>query len=238
MSDQLYFRQLLSGRDFAKGDPVAEQMRNFAYLIGDRTSGEALIVDPAYHPEELVDIVESDGLRVVGAVATHYHFDHVGGSFRGTVSVAGIKELLERHLVPIHVNAHEVPWVEQATGVNADNLVGHDGGSTLKVGAIDVTLIHTPGHTPGSQCLLVDGHLVTGDTLFLEGCGRTDLPGSDPDEMYETLTTRLAPISGDTRIYPGHLYSPESSALMSQVRHDNYVLAPVSKEQWLSAFGG
>ena len=94
----------------------------------------------------------------------------------------------------------------------------------------------SPGHTPGSQCFLLDGRLISGDTLFLEGCGRTDLPGSDPEEMYRTLTQRLSLVSDDTVLYPGHFYSAEPSASMGAVRETNYVLAPTTSEQWLAAF--
>jgi hydroxyacylglutathione hydrolase len=104
--------------------------------------------------------------------------------------------------VPIHAQRDEVEWVTKRTGVGADALVAHDAGDHVRVGAVDVTLIHTPGHTPGSQCLLVDDHLISGDTLFLDGCGRTDLPGSDPEEMYRTLTQRLSAISDDAVLYP------------------------------------
>ena len=86
------------------------------------------------------------------------------------------------------------------------------------VGDIPIELIHTPGHTPGSQCFLVDGRLVAGDTLFLEGCGRTDLPGGDPEALYESLTQRLAKVPDDAVLFPGHLYSPEPSATMGETR--------------------
>jgi glyoxylase-like metal-dependent hydrolase (beta-lactamase superfamily II) len=107
----------------------------------------------------------------------------------------------------------------------------------VPVGEVGVTLVHTPGHTPGSQCFLVEGRLVSGDTLFLDGCGRTDLPGSDPAEMYESLTTRLAAVPDSTVLFPGHQYSPEPSAPMGEVRRENFVLAPRSAEQWLAMFG-
>jgi glyoxylase-like metal-dependent hydrolase (beta-lactamase superfamily II) len=106
----------------------------------------------------------------------------------------------------------------------------------VSVGAVDVTLIHTPGHTSGSQCLLVEGRLISGDTLFLDGCGRTDLPGSDPEEMYRTLTQRLSGVSDDTVLYPGHLYSADPSSPMGDVRRHNRVLVPASAEQWLAMF--
>ena len=221
MTERFYFRQLLGGLDFAIGDPVAEQMVNFAYVVGDRQTGEALLVDPAYRPDELVDLVERDDMRVTGVLATHYHADHVGGSLAGQHEIAGIVELLERFDVPIHVQADEVEWVTKRTGVGEDSLVAHAPGDVVSVGQFDVTLIHTPGHTPGSQCLLVNGRLISGDTLFLDGCGRTDLPGSDPTEMYRTLTQRLAGVSDDTVLFPGHLYSADPSAPMGEVRRHN-----------------
>jgi hydroxyacylglutathione hydrolase len=212
MTDRFYFRQLLSGLDFALDDPVAEQMVNFAYAFGDRDSGDAVLVDPAYRPSELVDLVESDGMRVSAVFATHYHPDHVGGNLGGRAQIDGITELLERIDVPIHVQGDEVEWVTRVTGVGEDSLIAHDPGDVVAVGDFEVALIHTPGHTPGSQCLLVNGRLISGDTLFLDGCGRTDLPGSDPNEMYRTLTQRLSNIADDTVLFPGHLYSADPSA--------------------------
>ena len=106
--DRLYFRQLLSGRDFATDDQIARQMVNFVYAIGDRSTGECVLVDPAYDPGGLVDTVEADGMRVMGVLATHYHPDHVGGSMMGH-SIDGIAGLLERVSCPIHVQRDEVP---------------------------------------------------------------------------------------------------------------------------------
>jgi glyoxylase-like metal-dependent hydrolase (beta-lactamase superfamily II) len=238
MTDRFYFRQLLSGLDFALDDPVAEQMVNFAYAFGDRESGDAVLVDPAYRPSELVDLVESDGMRVSAVFATHYHPDHVGGNLGGRAQIDGITELLERIDVPIHVQGDEVEWVTRVTGVGEDSLVAHDPGDVVAVGDFEVALIHTPGHTPGSQCLLVNGRLISGDTLFLDGCGRTDLPGSDPNEMYRTLTQRLSNIADDTVLFPGHLYSADPSAPMGDVRRHNRALVPASAEQWLAMFAG
>jgi glyoxylase-like metal-dependent hydrolase (beta-lactamase superfamily II) len=235
MTDRLYFRQWLAGRDFAVGNQLARQMVNFVYAIGDHETGEAVLIDPAYAPGELVGMVEADGLKVNGVLATHYHPDHVGGEMMGH-NISGIEELLGIIDVPIHVQAEEVPWVERRTGVDASHLSAHASADKLMVGAIEIELIHTPGHTPGSQCFLVDGKLVSGDTLFLEGCGRTDLPGSDPEEMYRTLQQRLLRISDDTVIFPGHLYSPDSSAPMAEVRKYNYAMAPTTAEQWLAMF--
>jgi glyoxylase-like metal-dependent hydrolase (beta-lactamase superfamily II) len=232
---QLYIRQLLSGRDFAPDDAVARQMVNYVYLIGDRATGEALIVDPAYGVSDLLSLAAADGMRVVGALATHYHADHVGGSIMG-YAIEGIETLLGEGSVPIHANEHEVELIRRGTGVSATDLVGHASGDVVRVGAIDVQLLHTPGHTPGSQCFLVDKLLISGDTLFLEGCGRTDLPGSDADAMYESLQ-RLASLPDDTAVYPGHHYSAPSSASLEAVREMNYVFKPSTKQAWLTMFG-
>jgi glyoxylase-like metal-dependent hydrolase (beta-lactamase superfamily II) len=236
--DRLYFRQLLAGRDFAVDDPIARQMVNFAYLVGDRETGEALVVDPAYAVGELVDIAGGEGLAVTGALVTHYHPDHVGGQMMGW-EIEGVAELLALDGVdaPIHVHRDEAFGVKRVTGASDSDLVLHDGGDTVRVGAVEVTLVHTPGHTPGSQCFLVDGRLVAGDTLFLDGCGRTDLPGGDSDELYHSITQRLAAVPDDTVLYPGHLYSAEPSLTLGETRRRNYVFRLPTIEQWRTMMG-
>ena len=233
--DRLYFRQLLSGRDFAVDDQIAQQMVNFVYAIGDRVTGECMLVDPAYAVGELLDTVESDGMRCTGVLATHYHADHVGGSMMG-FSIEGVATLLERNDCAVHVQRHEAPWVMRTTGLGEGQLVQHDPGDVVRVGEVEITLVHTPGHTPGSQCFHVDDRLVSGDTLFLEGCGRTDLPGSNSDDMYHSLR-RLATLPADTIVYPGHRYSQPSSATMDAIVATNYVFKPSSLAGWQQMFG-
>lgn len=219
--DRLYFRQMLSGRDFAVGDPFATQMVNFAYAIGDRSTGECLLVDPAWNVDDLIERVGDDGMNVVGVLATHYHADHVGGSIMGH-DIQGVAALLERLSCPVHVQSDEIEWMERTSGVGADHLVAHSPGDVVTVGGVEVKLVHTPGHTPGSQCFLVDGRLVAGDTLFLDGCGRTDLPGSDPVAMAESLRL-LHRVDDDVVLYPGHRYSVASCATMGSVKQSNFV---------------
>ena len=235
VSNRFYFRQLLSGQDFAQTDQMARQMVNFAYLLGDRETGECVVVDPAYNVDDLVAIAAADDMKITGALASHYHADHVGGSMMG-YSIEGIARLLEHQDVPIHVNEHEVPWIVKTTGVSEDHLSAHSSGDVVSVGDLNITLVHTPGHTPGSQCFLVNGCLVSGDTLFLDGCGRTDLPGSDVGQMYDSLTT-LASLPDDTIVLPGHRYSEPPAARLSDVKQFNYVFKPKSKEAWLTMFG-
>lgn len=234
---QLYFRQLLSGRDVGTEDQVARQMMNFIYLIGDRTTGEAVVIDPAYDPQGIINILEEDEMTLTGVLATHYHPDHVGGDMMG-FSISGITDLLNLASVPIHVQNEEAELVDKVTGVGLDNLRTHSSGDKISVGSIEIELIHTPGHTPGSQCFLVENRLVAGDTLFLDGCGRTDLPGGDPRQMYESLTTRLAKVPDTATLFPGHLYSPKPSQSMGETRQHNYVFAPSTAEQWMAMFGG
>jgi glyoxylase-like metal-dependent hydrolase (beta-lactamase superfamily II) len=235
-SDRLYFRQLLSGHDFAEGDGFATQMRNFAYLIGDKQTGDCVVVDPAYAAGDLLDALEGDGMRLSGVLVTHHHPDHVGGSMMG-FTLQGLAELLERTNVPVHVNSQEALFVSRVTGISMGDLTEHEHGDKVSVGDIEIELLHTPGHTPGSQCFLLDGRLVAGDTLFLEGCGRTDFPGGDSDEMYRSLQ-KLARLPGDPTVFPGHWYSLEPSASLSEVRRSNYVYRVADLDQWRMLMGG
>jgi glyoxylase-like metal-dependent hydrolase (beta-lactamase superfamily II) len=189
--DQLYFRQLLAGRDFAVDNPVAAQMMNFAYLIGDADTRECLLVDPAWDVDSLVKLAQSDDMKVVGALGSHYHPDHLGGDMMG-FSVQGARRLLEILPVKIHVQEKEVPWVKRVTGLSDSDLAPHAGGDILKVGNIPIQFVHTPGHTEGSTCFLVGGdRLVAGDTLFV----------GNPDRLqqrapFRALRVVAAPVRG------------------------------------------
>ena len=235
--DRFYFKQLLSGRDFARQDSLAHQMVNFCYLIGDRETGDAAIIDPAYGVNDLLDVLLADGMRLTAILATHYHPDHVGGSMAGH-SIEGVSTLLEANVeAKVHCQAEEAFGIKRVSGISDADIVEHRSGDVVMVGSIPVRLLHTPGHTPGSQCFEVNGCLVSGDTLFLDGCGRTDLPGGDPEQLYDSVHGKLAQLPGETVLYPGHLYSPESSAKLSEVRDRNYVFRFTTKDQWMIMFG-
>lgn len=229
-ASDLYFRQIPVGR-----------MENLAYLVGSAERREAFVVDPAWDVDALLDRAEADDVRVVGALVTHYHPDHVGGALFGT-EIPGLGRLLERCPVPVHVHVREAEGVRRLTGLETSDLVAHEGGDVLELGPIRVRLLHTPGHTPGSQCFLVeergaDGRLVSGDTLFLGSCGRVDLPGSDPEAMYESLTGTLARLPDATLLFPGHRYAPEPSSSLGAERRTNPFLR-VSRLQDFLAFTG
>jgi glyoxylase-like metal-dependent hydrolase (beta-lactamase superfamily II) len=227
---ELYFEQI----------PVG-QMANFAYLVGSRSTREALIVDPAWSVDALLDQAEQDGMRATGALVTHYHQDHVGGSIFG-MQIEGVARLLERAPVPIHVNAREAEGVRKVTGASASDLVPHEGGDVIPLGRVRVRLLHTPGHTPGSQCFLVEeagapGRLVSGDTLFLGSCGRVDLPGGDPEALYDSLVNRLAKLPDETLLFPGHFYAAEPSSTIGEQKRKNPFLRVTRLEDFLSFLG-
>ncbi len=232
----IYFRQLLAGEEVAASHPVAGQMRNFMYLVGDAKSRRALVVDPAWDVGSLLKVAEDDGVEVVGALVTHYHPDHVGGDLFG-MPIDGISTLLESHSVPIFVNRHEADGLKTVTGVSDSDLRKVDGGDRTQVGDVDIEFVHTPGHTPGSQCFLVDGKLISGDTLFVQGCGRVDLPGGDSDEMYRSLTQRLAKLPEDTVLYPGHDYGPARTSTLAEERNNNFYLRVKSLQDWQRLMG-
>jgi hydroxyacylglutathione hydrolase len=237
-SDPLYFRQLLAGRDFAQADPVASQMVNFAYLVGDRNTRECVLVDPAWDVQSLVEAARKDDMMVIGALASHYHPDHVGGEMMGYV-VEGARRLLELVGVKIHVHDREVPWVKRVCGLSDSDLQPHAGGDIIRVGQIPIEILHTPGHTEGSACFLVAGNrLVAGDTLFVGSCGRVDLPGSDPEEMYRSLTQRLSRLPDDVILFPGHDYGESPTSTLGAERDANYALKVPTLDRWLRMMGG
>ena len=228
-ASDLYFVQQLIG-----------EMANFAYLIGSRSARQAFVVDPAWDVQGLLDRAAQDGVEVVGALVTHYHQDHVGGEIFGH-RIEGVARLLELAPMPIHVQKHEAQGVMQVTGASASDLVAHEGGDRLALGGVEIRLLHTPGHTPGSQCFLVSerddaGQLVAGDTLFLDSCGRVDLPGSDPRAMYESLAT-LRRLPDETTLFPGHLYSPQGHDALGHQKRTNPYLRAASVEQFLAMMG-
>jgi glyoxylase-like metal-dependent hydrolase (beta-lactamase superfamily II) len=237
MTEDLYFRQLLAGRQVAVAHPVAGQMANFMYLIGDPGTRKALVVDPAWDVLSLLEVAQQDDYEVVGALITHYHPDHVGGDLWG-VQVEGVNRLLEEHQVPLYVNKHEAEGLKVVTGVSDSDMRKTNDSETLTLGQVEIQFIHTPGHTPGSQCFLLGDRLVAGDTLFVQGCGRVDLPGGDAEQMYYSLTQKLAKLPSDTVLYPGHNYGPSETSTIEQELQSNLYLRVRSLDDWRQLMGG
>ncbi|MCG3174491.1 MAG: putative polyketide biosynthesis zinc-dependent hydrolase BaeB [Myxococcota bacterium] len=232
---RVYLKQLLAGRDFAESDFAAGQMMNFVYLIGDRDAGECVVADPAWDVDGIIAAAEADGMKITGALATHYHPDHVGGEIFG-MNIQGLPRLMEINPCKTHVHKLEADGVRMVTGLADSDLVKHESGDVLKVGEVEIEMLHTPGHTPGSLCFRLKDALIAGDTLFLQGCGRVDLPGGDPDEMYYTLTQRLSKLPGDMILFPGHAYGGEHAA-MEKVRRTNPYLQIKDINTWRRHMG-
>ena len=211
--DRLYFRQLLSGRDFAVDDPLAAQMVNFVYAVGDRSTGECVLVDPAYAVAELLATVAADGMHVTGVIASHYHPDHIGGSMVGH-TIEGVAALLEQVDVPVHVQAAEAPWVSRTIGVSPDELTTHEPGRRRarrrhRRRAAAHSWAHAgepvPPRRRAASCPVT--------RLFLDGCGRTDLPGGDAGGDVRQLATPRRPARRHGRV-------PRPPLRVALVRHD------------------
>ena len=227
----LYLRQLLAGRDFAKTDRLASQMANFIYLIGDDEERVCMVVDPAWDVAGLLDYIDREDMKLTGGLVTHYHADHVGGKLLSH-EIAGLKDLLTLRPVKIHVNEKEAEGVKVVTGISESDLERQRGGDEIAIGKVRVKVLHTPGHTPGSQCFLAGKTLVSGDTLFIGGCGRVDLPGGDATQMYYSLTQVLAKLPEETILYPGHDYSSKPTSTIGEEKQENFYLKVPNLESW------
>jgi hydroxyacylglutathione hydrolase len=211
-------------------------MQNFVYLVGDPVSRECVVVDPAWEIGTIVETAQGADMTIIGALVTHTHQDHVGGSLASwgmPGRIPGVEELLER--VPAKVYVHKAER-EFLKGFGSD-LVKVDNHDTLAVGRFTIRFLHTPGHTPGSQCFLVEDRLISGDTLFIGSCGRTDLPGSDPAEMYYSLTQRLGALPEQTLLFPGHNYGGPSSTIGDEKR-GNPFMRMTELGEFLRVMGG
>ena len=211
INDDLYLEQILVG-----------PMENFIYLIGSKRTREVALIDPAWDVEGLLNHIQARDLKLSCVLVTHYHPDHVGGGMGGH-SIEGLAELLEKESVKTFVNKHEAEGLKKVTGLSDIDMNEVDSGDHLKIGDNDIEFLHTPGHTPGSQCFKVNNNLISGDTLFVQGCGRVDLPGSNSEDMFHSLR-KLSDLPDDTIIYPGHNYGPKESETLEKVKEINSYL--------------
>lgn len=195
------------------------QMANFTYIIADEETDDAAIIDPSWELDEIFRALKKNGWKAKYVINTHTHFDHVLGNEQ-VAQVTGAK-----------IIQHKNSKIEKDISV--------DDGDTIEIGSVKLKVVHTPGHSKDSVCLLYEeGQVVfTGDTLFVGNCGRTDLPGSDPAEMYHSLFDILAKLDERLVVYPGHNYGQSPTSTIGREKKTNYVLQPRTKQEFLEFMG-
>jgi hydroxyacylglutathione hydrolase len=228
---------MISSRLILKQEEIGPMM-NFIYLIGCSETREAAVVDPAWDVPEILRIAEASNLRIKRILLTHGHPDHMNG----------LEALLEVTDAIVYLHRDEREYMRMAAehyGIRTDfmnvrsgNFKCIDDDQEILVGRIPVRFLHTPGHTPGSQCFLVEGNLISGDTLFIDACGRVDLPGGDPEKMWWSLNHRLRALEDDIVLYPGHNYSDRPTSTMGDQKQGNPYMQFESVEGFLRAMGG
>lgn len=169
-------------------------MENFVYLLHDEATNQAAIVDPAWEVEEVIQLAKSRDIRITDILLTHSHHDHVNG----------IERVLNHYDAQIHLLKDEARF----WGAQLEKPALHHGGDIIKIGKSEIKVLHTPGHTPGSACYHMGDHLIAGDTLFVFGCGRCDMAGGDPEQMFTTLKRLRTDLADTTILHPGHNYAP------------------------------
>jgi hydroxyacylglutathione hydrolase len=208
MNSSIYLKQVELG-----------PMANYVYFVGDSDSREVAVVDPAWDVDRIVEMAQENDLTITKILITHSHFDHING----------VEALLNRTKAKVYIHKAEAEFMKAVW----PDLVKVDSGDTTRVGDVDIAFLHTPGHTPGSQCFLVQNQLISGDTLFIGACGRCDLPGSNPEDMYSSLTQRLAKLDDRTIVFPGHNYAARPYSTIGDEKRFNPYLQFQSLQDFL-----
>ena len=196
-------------------------MQNYIYFIGDPSTHEVAIVDPAWDIDFILKKAAENDYKIKSAILTHGHHDHTNG----------LDALLTVLDIPVFVSKHEASFYKPVGNAikEVDDL------EKIRIGNIDVECLLTPGHTPGSQCFLVGNQLIAGDTLFIDACGRCDFPGGSAEALYDSLHNRLMKLPDDTILYPGHNYNVLKTDTLGNQKKTNPYLKFDSLKNFLRA---
>jgi len=192
-------------------------MQNFTYVVEDEDTNEAIVIDPSWNLETIMEIIEKNNLKVKYIVNTHHHFDHTIGN----------EAMAKQTGAPIV--QYETSEIKHDVKVS--------GGDTIRFGSSELAVIHTPGHSKDSMCLVGDGKIFSGDTLFVGTCGRVDLPGGDARELYHSLVGTLRGLDDDLVVYPGHNYGPTPTSTIGAQKKMNFVMQPRTEQEFLEIMG-
>lgn len=195
-------------------------MAVFAYIVGDRESGEGLVIDPAAETERILSEAENNGITIKYIVNSHGHVDHISGN-ADMKARTGADIIIHKDDADMLVStpAMVLHMFRAKPSPPADITV--QDGDMITVGQITLRVIHTPGHSPGGMALYTPGYVFTGDTLFVEALGRTDLPGGSWEIMHESITNRLLTLPDDTIVLPGHNYGRMPTSTIKNERDNN-----------------
>lgn len=197
---------------------MLEQIRggfgaNFAYIVADETSKEGVVIDPSGMTKKILDSVAQKGVKVKYVINTHGHGDHTGGN----------AEIAARTGASI---------VKHVSSASSSDISVNDG-DVLKIGDVDVKIIHTPGHSPDGICVIIGKNLFTGDTLFINECGRTDIGGGSSEQLWDSLLNKIAKMDDDLEVYPGHDYGPLPHDSLGNQKRGNYTLEPRTVQEFV-----
>ncbi len=211
----VYVRQIKPGK-----------MDLFTYLVGDPVTRDCMLIDPAFNTGRLLSIAKEAGYKVRLVVNTHGHADHVCGN-AAIIAATGARLMIHEKDAPFTgrmVNRLICRALGGKPSPPADVLLRH--GEYIKLGELVFTVLHTPGHTPGSICIYTRGHLFAGDTLFVGSVGRTDLPGGSAEQLTDSICRQIFSLPDDTRIWPGHDYGVTPSSTLLHEKRTNPFMRP------------
>lgn len=191
-------------------------MQNFTYLLVDDTSDHSIIIDPSWNLENLKELITQQNLKVKYIVNTHHHFDHVLGN--EIMSKFTKAEIIQHKNSPLQ---HDISV---------------DSSDKIKFGACELTVIHTPGHSKDSICLINDQCIFSGDTVFVGAFGRTDLPGGDAGQLYDTVSKTLSKLKNELILYPGHNYGPTTKSTIQNEKKTNFIFLCKNKQDFLKYY--